>query len=32
MKQILITYFVHGTTIDNKQGLATGWDYTLEDE
>jgi len=20
-----ITYFVHGTTIDNEQGLATGW-------
>jgi len=21
-----ITYFVHGTTIDNEQGLATGWE------
>lgn len=20
-----ITYFVHGTTTDNEQGLATGW-------
>ncbi len=20
-----ITYFVHGTTIDNETGLATGW-------
>jgi len=22
---IIITYFVHGTTTDNKQGLASGW-------
>lgn len=22
---VKITYFVHGTTTDNKQGLATGW-------
>ena len=22
---IQITYFVHGTTIDNEQDLATGW-------
>jgi broad specificity phosphatase PhoE len=22
---VLITYFVHGTTNDNKKGLATGW-------
>ena len=22
---VKITYFVHGTTTDNEQGLATGW-------
>jgi len=22
---VYITYFVHGTTIDNEQGIATGW-------
>lgn len=25
MKSVLITYFVHGTTIDNEQHKATGW-------
>ena len=25
MRNILITYFVHGTTTDSEQGLATGW-------
>jgi alpha-ribazole phosphatase/probable phosphoglycerate mutase len=24
-KSINITYFVHGTTIDNEKGIATGW-------
>ena len=22
---VFITYFVHGTTVDNEQGLASGW-------
>jgi alpha-ribazole phosphatase/probable phosphoglycerate mutase len=25
MKKVRITYFVHGTTTDNQEGLATGW-------
>lgn len=25
MTKVYITYFVHGTTIDNEQGIATGW-------
>ncbi len=25
MKTVNITYFVHGTTIDNEKGLASGW-------
>ncbi len=25
MKPIHITYFVHGTTVDNEKGLASGW-------
>ena len=25
MSAISITYFVHGTTVDNEKGLATGW-------
>lgn len=25
MRRVLITYFVHGTTIDNEQDLASGW-------
>ncbi len=24
-KEVKITYFVHGTTIDNESGIATGW-------
>jgi len=27
MKNVNITYFVHGTTIDNEQGIATGWHH-----
>jgi hypothetical protein len=26
MKRIVkITYFVHGTTVDNEKGIASGW-------
>lgn len=25
-RKVHITYFVHGTTTDNEQGIATGWD------
>ena len=25
MDSVIVTYFVHGTTIDNQQGIATGW-------
>ena len=26
-KTVKITYFVHGTTTDNEQGIATGWNH-----
>ena len=25
MKPVHITYYVHGTTVDNEKGLASGW-------
>lgn len=29
---VLITYFVHGTTVDNERGLASGWSDTALSE